>query len=386
MKQGKKTLKAIFFLNVVLLCINSNSQVKYWPYDLDKNDAKPINNSLYNKIEVIDNRVDTSYLGLVTYEPFDQKIRLFRESQPAHFDFLEFKKSLQSQLQEIFEECCMQNAGNKTLVLNIRKMYFFNNSELQTYRSGIPFSRKDTIMAEFIFYADLFVKDNNTYKFLDKIDTTFLFNKEITFKHRTKVLTKESSKIILEFIQKNLNKPPSLENETITEKDMKGFELFYANKFSLYKNDNLIDGAYLNYNSFKNQIPDFEIHINNDEKLTDDNVFIKDENKKLKKINKRKIYALVYKNKPYIIAESWLPFKSFKFIELEKHDGIFFFKNFTIVFKGVNSFSAKALTYTDRSFFERRDLILGQKPQIINFSIDVYDGTIVPEYYVNEKN
>jgi len=247
---------------------------------------KKIKSSLYNRITLIDVRVDTTNLGYIQKGAFDS--RRYVVADPK----------LEDQLNGLISNAA-QEQGEGTLVCLLRKFKFV---ELSTSMSnaGSCFLR-----------ASLFVRSGEGYKKLGDLDTVV----SLKGMDVTKGLLRQGGESFTRFITSHLNKTPSDQQYTMFE--IRHTDSFEKRKIHVYNTDRFQDGLYTSWNTFREQTPDYPIkaYMKNGEVRT-----VKRLNEKGKEIpiNPAKTYAIVLEGKPYIFTE-------FGFCAMEKMDDDFCF-------------------------------------------------------------
>ncbi len=250
---------------------------------------KIISNGNYNTINFIDSRSETNDLGFV-YSGVENK----RTPVVPKTDFnTQFKKLLKNSIDS--------STADGELLLQLRKFKFLEKPE-RASEFGFCLLR-----------ADLYLKQDSTYKKLSRIDTIII----VESLDATKPLFEETSNALTEFVLKNLTKDFS-NTDNYTFNQIIHIDSLEKNKIKLYNQSQYTDGVYNTFENFKNQIPDFKILevVYKQEKT----LIIKAQNKKNKKIKIRpdEFFAFVNEGKPYISAE-------YGCYPLEKKDNDFYF-------------------------------------------------------------
>jgi hypothetical protein len=251
---------------------------------------KIVSNGNYNAIEYIDSRTDATDFGFVYSGAENKKTSVIS------------KTSLKAQLKSFVKNSIDSSTAEGELLFQLRKLKFIEKPEPGS-QSGICLLR-----------ADMYIRQDSTYKRLSRIDTAILVESPDV----TKPLFDAASDAITQFILKNLDRNFS-NTENFTLSQVVHMDELEKNRIKLYNSKEYVNGVYKNYVSFKNQVPDYKITEAN---YKDENLLIlKVENEKGKKTKLRpnEFYAFVNEGKPFISAE-------YGCYILEKKDGDFYFK------------------------------------------------------------
>jgi len=250
---------------------------------------KRVSNGYYNTINFIDSRNDSGDLGFVYSGPGNKKVPVIA------------KTNLGIQIKDLLKYSIDSSNADGELLFQLRKFKFLERPETA---SEFGFC---------LFRADLYVKQDCTYKKLNRIDTIII----VEAPEVTKPLFEETGNAITEFLLKNLSRDFS-NTENFTHRQIIFMDSVEKSRLKLYSEKQLTDGLYNTYISFKNQIPDFKILevVYKKEKIS----YLKAQNLKNKnlKINPDEFYAFVFEGKPYISAE-------YNCYPLEKKDNDFYF-------------------------------------------------------------
>jgi hypothetical protein len=294
-------LLASFLLT--LIYINSYAQ-SVEKYDFRLPDYK-ITNSLYNKINLIDVRIDSSNMGFIQTGLANKKATVIN------------KTPLNIQLDKILSSLIDNTAKEKELTLVLKKLSF---NEVTTITSEKGY---------FHLNAGLYVKENDNYSKINVIDTIIVASAlDVTNK-----ILKIGGETIANFIALNLEHQPSsltqyAYNDIIKTDDIdrKTFKAYFADTYT--------NGVYENYISFCSQIPDADITLEGDT-IDKKSVRAIDKIGRSKKINMAKTYAFVYKGQPYVV-------NNFGFYPLKRDNNEFTF----IGFDGTASPTEKVIAST----------------------------------------
>ncbi|MFC5875478.1 hypothetical protein SAMN05443633_11344 [Chryseobacterium arachidis] len=255
--------------------------------------AQKADKSYYKTITVIDNRMDTTSIGIVQQGALNAKARVVPTSP------------LSSQFQSVLNSVNGENTENGSLVLYLKQLYF------------AEVSKAFTEFGYCYFQGFLFAKnENGTYSLLEKTDTV-VDHKDSDV---TKDILRKGSEMLGQFIAKNVSKKPET-TEQYTFDQIKKFDDIDKQSISLFNSSQLKDGVYKDYASLKNQQPQQEItnakFYGNMPKIV--RIYETADGKE-KEIKKDDIYAIVYKGELYI----YLPIENL-FTKAEKRDNDYYF-------------------------------------------------------------
>ncbi|WBV54839.1 hypothetical protein PFY10_11335 [Chryseobacterium daecheongense] len=285
-------INKISILSMLLFSIFLFSQKRTEDFSISFPDQK-LEKSYYKTIKLIDIRTDTTSLGIVQKGAFNAKAKVV----PG--------VSLANQFQNLLNHINGSNVEDGTIVMYLKQLYF---AEVTGAFSEHGYC---------YFQAFLFAKnDDGTYSYLDKIDSVI----DHSSMDVTKATMKKGSEMVSNFISKNISKKTTA-TDHYTLEDVKNFDAIEKQKLSLYSSDQLKEGLYKDYNSFKNQEP--EKQIANAKFYGKSPKIIKvyeTIDTKEKEIKKNDYYALVYQGSPYI----YVPMEN-AFSKAEKKDGDFYF-------------------------------------------------------------
>lgn len=247
-------------------------------------------NSLYNNIEFLDGREDTSHLGIVQLGAFNRKAKVV----PA--------QSLGSQITNIFNQLIDPSARDGELLFYLRQLSFAEITGA-TSEKGYCYLR-----------AVLFAKQNGAYKEVSKVDTV-VFVKSMDV---TRALFRNGSKAINEFISASLTVPAS-DPQLYSYADIIKLDSLEKRRLAAYNTDKFADGVYQTYSAFSKQLPDVtDINVKTNKNGFPESVRAANAEGKGEKIKAKDIYALVYKGKPYIATD-------YGYYPLNKEEDDFYF-------------------------------------------------------------
>jgi hypothetical protein len=254
-----------------------------------------ISNSLYNTLQVFDQRPDTTDFGFMELGSFATR-KTMSVRTPLSEQFSVFLNSMTD-----------ASSHNGALVLQIKRFNF--TTIRQQYGS------KAYTFLRLRLYGKM---DSSGYHQLDMLDTTVTVNFGNIFKgslqKRSFIATNQA---ITNFIETNLNHTPG-QFAAYTISDIKNIDSAEKSSLALYTVASLKDGIYPDFTSFKNQQPDSTI------KYT---VKFKDARKKSQVGNPEgfsidlpltSFYAVVYQGKVYVANK-------YGFYLVEKKDNDFYF-------------------------------------------------------------
>jgi hypothetical protein len=259
---------AVIFLS---LCNPAKAQSTY-PYYFAIQDYTRQPNSLYNKISLVDLRIDTLGLGFIQTGAFNKRNTVVPKAPiRGQVNF-----NLASQIDD--------SAGTNELLLQLRELNF---SEITGAMSENGF---------FKMRASLFAKTEKGYRQINTIDTIV----KVSAMDVSNALLKKGGQLFAGFIASKLTTPIPA-GSTVTYNDIAKVDSIEKSQIKVFTTDAFVDGYYVNYNSFKNQIPDGEIFVKGDDVLSGD-VKIYNEEKKLKNLKPNQAYAIVHKGTVYLIT------------------------------------------------------------------------------------
>ncbi|MEI9934317.1 MAG: hypothetical protein WDM71_05580 [Ferruginibacter sp.] len=192
-----------------------------------------ISNSLYNTLQVFDQRPDTADFGFMELGSFATR-KTISVRTPLSQQFPVFLNSITD-----------ASSHNGTLVLQIKRFNF--TTIRQQYGS------KAYAFLRLRLYGKT---DSSGYHQLNILDTTVIVNFGTIFKgslqKRSFIATMQA---ITNFIETNLNHTPE-KSSAYTISDIKNIDSAEKSRLALYTAASLKDGIYPDFTSFKNQQPD----------------------------------------------------------------------------------------------------------------------------------
>lgn len=319
----------------LLLSSNISAQNTNNVFEIALPEAK-IKNSLYNTLNVLDSRLDTTHFGIVQLGAFNRKTEV-KISTP-----------IEVQLQKAFHHQLDSTAQNGELLFQIRQFYF---AEITS-----AFSEKGYCYLK----ADLYTNNNGDYKRLARIDTVAT----VSAMDVTRLLMRQSSELITDFIAASSTQKPT-DGENYTFADIMKIDDLEKSKIKLYTAENLTDGLYRTYTDFKLQQPnsnDFTVSNHPEPK-----VFIAKEGKK-QPLKPKEIYAFVKEGKAYVATD-------YGYYPLTKRDNNFYFNG------KIKVTAANASVMTASLFFGLIGGLIASMPnnQTATLKIDHQTGEFIRE-------
>jgi len=235
---------------------------------------KKIENSRYKSLKCLDSRSDTTFMGIVQTGFFNKKTRVVS------------KKPLAVQVEDVFRSLIDEQAKTGELLLQIRDFGFAERTAGMS-ETGYCF-----------FRADLYARVSDSYFKIKRIDTVVTLRSGIDV---TADLLTAGAEIIKAFISNNLFTEAST-IEPFSYADILHIDDYEKRKIKLYNTETYTEGLYTTYQSFKDQTPDKQIIVEGDY-LYNGLVKTKDDKGKLQKVTGGKIYAIVFRGKPYIASK-----------------------------------------------------------------------------------
>ncbi|AKK72203.1 hypothetical protein [Chryseobacterium gallinarum] len=287
-----KSFKRISLLITLCLASVSFSQKRTEDFSISFPDKK-LEKSYYKTITLIDNRIDTTSLGIVQKGAFNTKARVVPTTH------------LSDQFQKLLDHINGDNTEDGNIVIYLKQLYFAETTG--------AFSEHGYCY----FQAFLFAKnDDGTYSYLDKIDQVI----DHSSMDVTKATMKKGSEMVSDFISRNISKKAGTIHQ-YSFADLKNFDSIEKQKFSLYNSQELKDGVYKDYEAFRDQQPEKAItnvkFYGKAPKIIKIYETIDGKEKELKKDGH---YAIVYKGEPYIYTSA-----DDLFAKAEKRDGDYYF-------------------------------------------------------------
>lgn len=229
-----------------------------------------VSNSLYNKIEFLDCRDDTTYIGTVN-------AGLLR-----HEAKLKLRMPFQPQLQALVDSLTDSSAGNGELLFQLRDFHFVEESSTRYC----------------YLQVGLYAKMQDQYQRLSILDTVMIVpNNDVTG-----VVQYLGSRFLTDFLTQGLSHKPE-GAATYQLQEVLQYDSIEKSRIPLFTTAQYVDGIYNSYYSFSRQQPDRQGQIKADKKGAITRVATQDSTGKLTKLKSKNLYALVYSGKPYVATE-----------------------------------------------------------------------------------
>jgi hypothetical protein len=247
--------------------------------------------SLYKTVKLVDGRTNPQNLGIVQLGAFNRKARVVAETP------------LSEQLSRVMDALTSgATTGSGELFFLLRQLSFAEVTGAMSERGYCHFR------------AALFARKGEGFQKLDAVDTVFL----VKGMDVTKGLLRQGSKAITGFLSANLSKEPT-DTVTYSSNDVVNLDALEKGSLPLYNTDVYKEGLYKTFAAFSQQAPDetaFAVDLSKEGKPSA--VKTMNEKGKMVKVNKKDLYAFVFKGQPYIVTE-------YGFYPLAKKGGDFHF-------------------------------------------------------------
>jgi hypothetical protein len=206
---------------------------------------------------------------------------------------------ISSQFKTLFNAVIDSTAADGKLLLQITRLLFAERQNQLSYDGY------------FNMRANLYSKIGGHYLMVATIDTLMA---KTSFSPAKDVL-RSGNEIITDFIVKNLKVKPY--GPILIYYDILNIANIEKKQLPLYNSTEYTDGLYLNYKSFRNQMPDRQIIVDSANLNSGDIKTIEGGGVTLK-VKARDVYAIVYKGHPYVVSEG-------NYYPLKKVNSDFFF-------------------------------------------------------------
>lgn len=218
-------------------------------------------NSLYNNLEVIDQRNEGNLMGIVDYNVIA-------------------KPPMSVQLKSYLKAITNENAKSGTLVLCLKRFQF-------SQQSGVLNTQRFCQIN-----ADLYAQDDSVFRHIQTLDQQFFLVGS------GKQIMQTGDSAITTLISSNLMRRGNQEIR-LTRLEMVSSDSLAKRQLKLYNTTEFVNGVYSNFESFKNQTPDISATITaKKEKIR--SVVSTDSQGLAKKLFPIDVYALVVDGKPFI--------------------------------------------------------------------------------------
>jgi hypothetical protein len=285
MKTITRTLLPITILLFFATVCKAQSRTE--DFDLILPEQK-VQNSLYNSIQFLDSRYDTTHMGIVQLGAFNKKAKVIP------------KTPFSTQLTGVLHSLTDSGSKEGALLFQLRQFSFAEITGA-TSEKGYCYLK-----------AAMYTNKDGLYMKLASIDTV-IFVKSMDV---TKALFRKGSKAITDFIAGNLEME-ARDSIQYSYADVMNIDNVEKRNILLYTTSQYQDGLYETYSSFCKQMPDkpITVEMKGDKMGT---VRTHDEQGKAVKVKAKDIYAIVYKGQPFIATD-------FGFYPLNKTGNDFYF-------------------------------------------------------------
>ncbi len=243
-------------------------------FQLDAPKVK-VSNSLYNSIQLLDMRDDTTNLGGVRTGHTNRREQLL--ANPS------LHKQLRIVLSELLDSTTAQSGE---LLLRLRHLRF---SEITGGYSEIGYCQLG---------AELFSKKDGGYQLLDTLNTTIRLEKTADI---TAPVLSAGSERLTSFLARAL--PKTAGGRVYSYADVVNIDSFMKRALPVYNAAIYKDGLYRSYDAFVAQIPDAPVRAEIKEGQLKHVWILTADGEKYKRPNRNEIYSVVYDGRPYIATE-----------------------------------------------------------------------------------
>jgi hypothetical protein len=230
-----------------------------------------IQHSLYQTIGFVDSREDTSLIGLVQVGVLKNRDAILRLRSPVL-----------PQLVKLVESLTDTTAAGGELLFQLRDFGF-----VQTY--GTRYCR---------LAADLYARNGAQYTRISSMDTMMI----IPGGDVSKIIQKEDNKIIADFVARGLLQQPT-DSASYDLAGITNIDSIEKRRIPVYNTTSYVDGIYMNYTSFGNQLPDRQGMIDARKDGSISSVRMLDPNGNKVKLKPKNVYAIVNKGQVFIATE-----------------------------------------------------------------------------------
>ena len=285
-----KNLLCIYLSALQLISFLSFSQEKIKPFLLDASKEKRITGSLYNSVDYLDSRENTSNFGIVRVGTLDKEAAVVPQE--------DFGK----QLTQVLAGLVGDEASNRPLLFQLRKLKFIEKAE-GNLEYGYCF-----------FRAALYTPaGGNSYKQVSAIDTFI----SVESRDVTNQIIEATNKAIVRFIASGLKKD-TLGAAGFAYQHIVKIDSIEKSRIKVYNVSEYTDGVYASFESFKEQMPDYSLFSITFEDGEIKEIKGKNKSGRILKLKSDEVYAIVNKGHPYISAQ-------FGYYPLVKNNNDFYF-------------------------------------------------------------
>lgn len=231
-----------------------------------------VHNSNYNQFIFLDSRADSNAMGTVRTGMLNQSSRVITD-QP-----------IEEQIRAVFKGLTDASAKTGTLLFQLRQL---------------SFAEEDATFKEIGYCqlrAKLYRANGNKYEEISQLDTLMTFGGLDV----TKRLLRGGSEMITKFIAGNLTAMP-VNGSSVSYDEINHMDSIEKTGIKLYNVSTYKNGIYRDYNSFKDQKPDYVRMTctlkNNALTVVSVNDMQGDQ------VSLDHLYAVVYEGKPYIVTD-----------------------------------------------------------------------------------
>jgi hypothetical protein len=226
-------------------------------------------NSLYNRIEFLDAREDTSLIGTIGVGLLKRDARL------------KMRMPFQPQLQNLVDSLTDGSAAHGELLFQLRNFFFIEESATRYC----------------YLQAGLYAKTPEGYTRLSILDTVLV----ITINDVHGAILNAASQVFTDYLSDELTHKPG--DARCTLQDINNYDSIEKSRIPVFNTPQFTDGIYYDYYSFSNQLPDLQGTVQTDRKGNISRIDIQDSTGKKVKLKSKNCYAVVNKGRAYIATE-----------------------------------------------------------------------------------
>lgn len=275
------------YLIILIIAPNATGQQKSVDFTLGFPEEK-VAASVYNSIEMIDSRIDTTHLGVVQLGAFNRKAWVIPQQH------------LSTQIKQLLQSLTNEDGSPGKLLLHLRH---FNFAEI----TGATKERGYCHLK-----ADLYAANGSRYVVLNRIDTVAI----IKGLDVTRSMFRKGSQLLTDLIRTSLHRTPS-QTDDYSYNDVLNMDEIEKRKLPAYTTPEFANGVYRTYEMFSDQKPETnaQIEMKNGQIRA---VKVIDSIGAISKLKPRDIYAVVHEGRAWIATE-------FGYYPLEKAGNDFLF-------------------------------------------------------------